>query len=60
MELKEQPRPLKARYREDPAASKITLKATGNEEDTITCSVYCTVLPTLLSPPPVETSIVRA
>jgi uncharacterized OsmC-like protein len=40
MDLREIQRPLKERYRSDPEASKITLKATGSETDApISCSV---------------------
>jgi uncharacterized OsmC-like protein len=40
MDLREMQRPLKQRYREDPAAGLITLKAeAGTGEDVISCSV---------------------
>ncbi len=38
-ELREIQRPLKERYREDPAAARITLEAHGTLEDGIACSV---------------------
>jgi uncharacterized OsmC-like protein len=40
MELREVQRPLKARYREDPSASLITLTARGSQTDApVTCSI---------------------
>jgi hypothetical protein len=40
MELREIQKPLKDRYREDPDASKITLKADGSQgDDVMSCSV---------------------
>ena len=40
MDLRETQRPLKERYREDPEASRITLRALASEQDTpTTCSV---------------------
>jgi uncharacterized OsmC-like protein len=39
MDLKETQRPLKERYREDPEASRITLRASASQEDQVACSV---------------------
>lgn len=37
--LKDKQEPLKAEYAENPEAAKITLEATGSEQDTATCNV---------------------
>jgi hypothetical protein len=68
VDLRTLQRPIKERYRAEPEAARITLRAQGSQSDVpISCSVdlghaslaekterYCTVLRTLTDPPPIQ------